>query len=477
MREIKNYKNTLSFIALTLIGMVCLGYFLFCRVFAEIHMWLPFFSFPIFVGEILMAISFVFYLFAADLRTFKSLHWWIVAFYVFVLLKALFGYYLWGPLAFRHAALFYYTIFIVFGYTFYRKEFFRQEIKVTLSVLLILLIRFFSPMWAFSIGIFTFIFINAIRKGKIRVFLYGLLFLVFPYSNMIMAARTVLLGHLAALVFLIIVAMAWMKTKKYFKIAGSGALILFVLLIMMKFSSVNAFSSIFNFKETVRLFAEADSNINAKKSAFVPSPLKSRIYNPQKESARDLIEARQVKVDRDLDVTVPTDGGIAHTEVVPASQGLKIATGRNVQVAYVNSVFRLLIWRDMGKELIAKKQIFGFDFGWPLRSPSLEILNWAKSEWSRDGWIEAHNSYFDMIYRAGIVGLVFIVFLLGLLCFAIRESMILRSVPGILLCAVLLAWFVGANFLLIFELPYTAIPIWTLLGLTLGFLKDKRTCA
>jgi len=39
----------------------------------------------------------------------------------------------------------------------------------------------------------------------------------------------------------------------------------------------------------------------------------------------------------------------------------------------------------------------------------------------------------------------------------------------ILLSAVLLNWMVAANFLLIFELPYTAIPFWLIMGMTWAY--------
>ncbi|PIW64291.1 MAG: hypothetical protein COW13_00950 [Candidatus Omnitrophica bacterium CG12_big_fil_rev_8_21_14_0_65_50_5] len=100
---------------------------------------------------------------------------------------------------------------------------------------------------------------------------------------------------------------------------------------------------------------------------------------------------------------------------------------------------------------------------------SLEILRWAEWEWRKDGWIEPHNSFFHMLYRAGIVGvgLVALIFwsLAHLIIFALRK----RSWSLILLSAVLLNWMVAANFLLIFELPYTAIPFWLIMGMTWAY--------
>jgi hypothetical protein len=115
--------------------------------------------------------------------------------------------------------------------------------------------------------------------------------------------------------------------------------------------------------------------------------------------------------------------------------------------------------------------IFGFDFGKPFRSVSLEVLKWAKSEWERDGWVAAHNSFFHMVYRSGIVGVVFIAGVISLLFKMIKDFIAVRSFVGILLCGLILSWFVASNFLIVLEIPYTAIPIWSLYGLTFAYYQ------
>ena len=80
--------------------------------------------------------------------------------------------------------------------------------------------------------------------------------------------------------------------------------------------------------------------------------------------------------------------------------------------------------------LLNKRAWWGFSFGHPQRSKSLEVLDWAESEWSRDGWITPHNSFFHIIYRAGILG----IFLIGILFFMIgrliRDFFNLNSIEG-----------------------------------------------
>jgi len=147
---------------------------------------------------------------------------------------------------------------------------------------------------------------------------------------------------------------------------------------------------------------------------------------------------------------------------------------RNVQAAYENAVFRLFIWRDMLVELSREKPIFGFSFGKPFRSITLETLRWGEGDWKRDGWIGAHNSFLNMIYRAGFIGLMGIGVILVILFTMIKKSIQCKSLTGILLCGIIINWFVAANFLLIFELPFTAIPIWTLFGLTYAYVTTLQ---
>ena len=123
----------------------------------------------------------------------------------------------------------------------------------------------------------------------------------------------------------------------------------------------------------------------------------------------------------------------------------------------------------MLRDLANEKPILGFPFGKPFRSQSLEMLNWGYGDWARDGWIEPHNSYLHFIYRAGLVGILLIFAILGMLFKMIKRFIRLRSFTGICLCGIIISWFVAANFLVIFELPFTAIPIWTIYGMTLAY--------
>ena len=56
----------------------------------------------------------------------------------------------------------------------------------------------------------------------------------------------------------------------------------------------------------------------------------------------------------------------------------------------------------------------------------------------------------------------------------VRNAVRAQSVSGMLLAGVLMYWLVISAFLVILELPYTAIPFWTLFGMTIGFLKKHQ---
>ncbi len=138
-----------------------------------------------------------------------------------------------------------------------------------------------------------------------------------------------------------------------------------------------------------------------------------------------------------------------------------------------NAVFRVVIWKDIQEEFFEHKPLFGFSFGKPLRSKRLEALIWASSEWSRDGWIAPHNSFIHIVYRLGIVGLIFIGYVsylfLKMTMFFFKRS----DWKGCLLSSIIFNWFIAANFLLILEMPYTAIMIWLIYGGTVAYYSQQ----
>ena len=145
-------KDIFRLIGLTLICGFSLCYILFFKGFAEMHIQFSFLDFPVFVGEILLIICFILSLFIVDVKNIRKWHWATIVFSGFILIKAFYGYSQWGPLALRHSALFYYPLFIVFGFLFYRKEFFSEPVKLSLifSFFIIFLLKWAMPYWIFT---------------------------------------------------------------------------------------------------------------------------------------------------------------------------------------------------------------------------------------------------------------------------------------------------------------------------------------
>ncbi len=123
----------IDFFGLSSIGAISLGYVVFVKRLAEQHIQFSFLNFPIFTGEILLFVCLLLFLVkyesSNNLNNLTKWHYLIFLYFVFVVIKALYGYSKWGPLALRHAALLYYPVFAVFGYSFFKKNFFNQKIQ------------------------------------------------------------------------------------------------------------------------------------------------------------------------------------------------------------------------------------------------------------------------------------------------------------------------------------------------------------
>jgi len=154
-------------------------------------------------------------------------------------------------------------------------------------------------------------------------------------------------------------------------------------------------------------------------------------------------------------------------------QRRKVIFGRTAQTEYANILFRVFIWRDMVAEVIKEKAWFGLSFGKPQRSISLENSGFAGGEWGRDGWIAPHNAFLHMIYRSGIFGFLMILCIFTTLFSMIKGFIRRESFKGLLLSSILVYWLALAGFLVVLELPYQAIPFWSLFGMVFAYANKK----
>lgn len=510
MREI------LRQIGFYMLGAVSLLYVIFSKNFAEMRVQMAFLNFPIFIGEIFLFICFVLSFFTFDFRSIKGRQWVMVFYFVCVLLKALSGYSLWGPLAFRHAALFYYLIFIFFGFIFYKKVFLTTLLKILiLSVIFTLCVtKYFYGYWVFTLWAAAFILIRSFsRKSLRRLFYTGLLLaVIFSYKDFILTSRTFTVGNIASLVFLIIASLYIARIKSSHKVVLAGMMFVLLVAFIFKFFTSNvAVKTISNIKMTIDVYKVIDAEIKDLSPYFIPQALKDiKLFNPEQSQVKEskmpeqstsyvLARDRRLKAKRAKYLSNQTTNFASHGDkisqekeralkqdyskqdylidkIVNTENGESIAEKKVKIIAYGNSAFRLFVWRDMIFEFFQYRPlpILGFDFGKPFRSQSMEILNQASGEWERDGWIEPHSSYLNILYRMGILGVALIGFLIWQFCRTVKGFIAFKSLSGILLCSVLINWLVAANFLPILELPYNAIVIWALWGMTLGYLEELK---
>jgi hypothetical protein len=145
-----------------------------------------------------------------------------------------------------------------------------------------------------------------------------------------------------------------------------------------------------------------------------------------------------------------------------------------------NMVWRIFVNEDMLKEWLTagKPQLlWGIDFGKPFLSRRINILaqvgNWSAGE--SVGWIEPHNSYVHILYRSGLVGIMFLLFGLSTFLGLVKKSFELSSpLPIFVLESAFIYWLILSNFEVIFELPYFAISVWSLLGFAAAFISKHR---
>lgn len=558
MNLIKKNKDLYSFSGLVGIGIVTIGYVLGGSDFAEINLQLSFLSFPIFIGEILFFLCLICFVgvFLSGEKTVPKRNKWnsLLCLYVLIIIvKVLLGYFTWGPLALRHAALFYYPLFALFGYVFFEKKLINQKIAIILGVLIMGLMKspMFNSYWLLTCFLLICILANHFSNKVLKVLFLALLFFGTPYKYFFNVARMMMVSNFISILLLVLLVPFIFIKKRV-----SGVLIVcfgvfFLVLGFTQLSDRNALVSLLNSKKILREFNQYDVQIKQKGEKFERKDLhhvvvynsNRRLFEANKdqiiENARkdlvlafkqssknnqnfdernilknrdnfllikDIIQeiplievkkrARQESKEWGADEVQETLEEMVVEEII--NRGLKISksevneifdlmfggkkdgltvdkkTGRSLEGADANTLFRLFIWRDMFVELLVKKPVFGFSFGKPLRSISLEILNWGTVNWLLDGWIPAHNSYLHIIYRLGLAGIAFIVIVFLVLLKMIKEFVSMKSLVGIFLCAIIINWLVAANFLLILELPYTSIPIWTIFGMTFAYYEGLR---
>ena len=576
--------DCIDFLGILAIALYSLGASLFDSNFAEIHIQLSFFNFPIFISELLLCFCLILlFLKLWITQGFRRWHWLWAVYFGWVIILALVGYLQWGPLSFRNAALFYYPWFALLGYSFYNQRIFANRTLIIPIFLILVFLIGFSQIQTYCWG--THLLLILVIIFKIFLSPWHFLAIVFVLvcshlDNLFIGSRTHMVAIWGATLFLIFI-----NRDFIYKIPFKTRLCLIAISLIIfalgvtKISDQNAIKSLVGWNTIVKLYKEEQQHIHIlkKKQSYASEFLAYNLYNPnapdsltndlnrrkarlnslldQKKSSNSLqdqptepsdvspVSSGVVQVSRKLEqlpeqspekqfpkvlqdqptgslhvspvssrarkleqlpeqspekqffkVLQDQPTGSLHVspvssrvvqasrkseqspeqtfEMNEAAQGASNVTGathRDLGIAYNNILFRIFIWEDMFDELWLKRKFFGVGFGQPQRSPSLEALEWGFGEWSRDGWITPHNSFFHIIYRTGVLGIGLIFLLFTLIIRLAADFYRMKSVEGRFLVGALIYWLILSNFLVILELPYNAVLFWSLFGLTWAY--------
>lgn len=146
-----------------------------------------------------------------------------------------------------------------------------------------------------------------------------------------------------------------------------------------------------------------------------------------------------------------------------------------------NVLWRLVVWRDMLKEL-SEKPLFGWGFGRPFLSRTAKSLGWTYGE--KEGWIDPHNSHLNIAYKTGIIGyLVFLLIMVRFFKRIIRFLLHTREdnksklyIAALLTCSVYVL--VLSFFEVVLEGPFMGSFLWISMGLIVALeniYKRKET--
>ncbi len=426
------------------LGVVCVLYSIYHSHFAELQIKPDFLNFPIFIGEIVLGICVLWWMIRWGLTGFPRSRagWFLAGYLMWLAVKAGKGYIDYGPLAFRNAALFYYALFAVFVYSLAEGLSVRDRRwwPVMLMGILIVLVHGIYRYFYLPYFLLAWLCLKNFPDKRSKIFGLLVVGLAFPFQQFFPEGRAALLGIWVSLTFLsmaIIAAFLRGDRMKKWILSGIGAAALIGVFLM--------FTSGYTLESTMRVgrwlgeFERRDRIIQAMKKDFTRQEIDPQLYHSNREEM-----SRRKKTGRE-DPKVHT-------------------YEQRLDIAYGNITFRLFIWRDMLGEYWRVNPLTGVSFGRPLRSISIEILQMAWGEWSRDGWIMPHSVFMHIIYRAGLVGVVLIAGIFYCWGRMVYRFIRFRSLEGLLLCAILLYWLVVAAFSVTLELPYQAIPFWSLWG-------------
>jgi len=427
------------------------------------------------------------------------------------------------------------------AYESYKKKF--LTLNNLIPLFFILAICGIGTYYNFTYLILMTLFIIKSKNNLLRLLGLVTLALFFPFWQLILVARTQVLGHFFGFLTIIGLFLLTSKIQNKHKVLIVVIFLSIVSLVLFKFRNDGRVRTLLTPQVIVQRIQEWDKFIQTEKKNYVKTEIPIKLYNPEREvdiPGLRIMPKKEEGAQSAMIVELPSDtneetikyieskkGSLKYlhsnktcknsstkkitqclppsnlsqnqptftsgkskimatlpkdTEVLVELTKRKINTNPPVKLlakgnfneeqSYNQAIFRLLVWRDMLRELFNEKAIFGFNFGKPLRSESIEITGMAYGEWTRDGWVAAHNSYLEVIYRSGLIGVALIVIMFVVLFQLIVLFVRRKSLTGIFLISIIVYWLAVASVYVTFELPYSAISFWTFFGFASAYGRE-----
>jgi len=517
------FDKIIAFALFYLIGTTCLLYSIFSRYFAELNIQFQFLDFPVFIGEIVLMISLALSLMRwrkpKEIRL-SSWQVFLFIYIVFMLGKAFLGYQRYGPLALRHAAMFYYPLFALITYSICKKEIFISQIRFFLfMVIFFLLVNFKLHFFTYEYMMLGLVLAGAFKNRIIRYLCFIFVLSVVPYVQLFHGARAMLVASLFSFLSLCLMFLIIVKLSRKIKLLILCLFIFIITLITLQLAPRGAIISLTNPKIFMEDLKTTDKTVRLHRSEFKFIAIRPVLYNPEEKLSVQKNSTRALKIsqsepkantgnigkvgDSGLKTSnrpVPTVSQTGNRAPFDAEKRINEASGSQEQaiiqlvtkpkrviektnkkedlsvteIKTGTMLFRFYVFLDAVVQLFSEKSILGLPFGRPFRSMRCEIVGSAYGEWSRDGWLSMHDSFLDIIYRTGLIGFILIAVLLFSIARTTGLFLKLKAVKGIILISVIFFWLVVCFFNETLELPYYAIPFWSLFGMIFAYANQLR---
>src|SRR3989338_6570315 len=208
----------IDYTVMMLLGSFMLGCVIFWVSFAKLSVQLPFLSFPIFLGEILLVLCLFLLLVKWEIKppAIPVWYWMVLAYAGWVLGKAVEGYPASGAYSFRNAALFYYPFFVLIGYSSFRRDVFSSPVIQWLFLAGLLVLKVTTGFNGYYQYLYFALGLAIVLRWPLwwqkLLGAVGLL-MMFPCKSFFQDSKNIVVGHVVAFVFLLFVFYVWISPR------------------------------------------------------------------------------------------------------------------------------------------------------------------------------------------------------------------------------------------------------------------------